>query len=280
MDYNLKLHRTGRIWTGAAVLMMCAVPILATIIMGTGPDWQALAISLVMLTVANLPVAVGEVFTYSYMLGTNGSYLAFITGNLSNLKIPCVINAVNIVGTKVGTEENELASTISIAVSAITTTLIIGIGILLLAVTNAGAVFQSVYLKPAFGVVAYALFGALGGQYLIKHPKIALLPFVGMTLIAVILVSAGVGGTVVKASYFVFVGVIACFFNARRLYYKECKAETAAASAALLGEPVTASDGAETDAVTVDATEDASEAVIADAAEDASEAVIADAFDD
>jgi hypothetical protein len=222
---------------GAAILMMAAIPILASVIMKTGPNWQALAISFAMLTVANLPVAIGEVFTYSYMLGTNGSYLAFVTGNLSNLKIPCVINAVNIVGTKVGTEENELASTISIAVSAITTTVIIGMGVLLLAVTNAGVIFENAYLKPAFGVVAYALFGALGGQYLIKHPKIALLPFVIMTSLAVVSVISGIGDTVVKPSYFVFVGVIFCFLNARRLYYKTCKEETAAASAALLAEP-------------------------------------------
>lgn len=221
MDYNTKLHNKGRIWMAGAILMMAMIPIAATIIFKTGPEWKALGIAFGILTLMNLPVAIGEVFIYSYMLGTNGTYLAFVTGNLSNLKIPCVINAVNIVGTEVGTEENEIASTISIAVSAITTTVVIGIGVMLLALTPASQVFESKYLQPAFGVVAYALFGALGGQYLLKYPKIAIIPFVVMTALAILLVAVGLGGTVVKPSYFVFVGVILCVLNGFRLYGKK-----------------------------------------------------------
>jgi len=59
------------------------------------------------------------------MLGSGGSYLGFVTGNLTNLKVPCALNAMEIAGVKPGTEEGELISTIAIAVSSIVTTLII-----------------------------------------------------------------------------------------------------------------------------------------------------------
>jgi hypothetical protein len=251
-DYNVKLHRLGRIWTLIALLAMTAVPVLACIILGTGPEWGALAVALGILGAMNIPVALGEVFAYSYILGTNGTYLAFITGNLSNLKIPCVINAANLAGTTVGTEENELASTISIAVSTIVNTLVIGLGVLLVAVTPAASIFEHPALQPAFNVVVYALFGALGGQYIVKHPKIAVLPFLGMTALTVILVVSGMGGTLVKTSYMVFVGVVACFFNAKRLYNKKQR-ETVVLSG---GEEVNAAENCQTQPKVEDAPAD------------------------
>lgn len=225
LDYNVSLHRRGRIWTAAAIIMMACVPIFTGLVVGSGPDWRALALSLVMLTAFYLPSALGEVLAYSYVLGTNGTYLAFITGNLSNLKIPCAINAANIAGTKAGTEENEIASTISIAVSSIVTSVVIAIGVLLISVTPAvSALFENPKLQPSFEVVVFALFGALGGRYIAKYPKIAIIPYLGMSALCIVLVLAG-KGSAVKASYFCFVGIALCFLTARKLYYKKCIAE-------------------------------------------------------
>ena len=39
-----------------------------------------------------------EVITYVPMLGVGGSYLGFVTGNLSNLKVPCALNAMQSAG--------------------------------------------------------------------------------------------------------------------------------------------------------------------------------------
>ena len=214
-DFNSKLHTTGQIWTAIALVIMAMIPILFSIILGTGPDW-ALFFSCMALLIYYMPIGVVEVLTYSYMLGINGTYLAFVTGNLSNLKIPCVINAVNIVGTEVGTEEHEIACTVSIAISAIVTTLTIGIGVLCLAFSGLQQLLESPqaqFLTPAFGTVAFALFGALGGKYLVKNPKIALIPFIIMVTLCVGLTLGGLS-SVVQPSYFIFVGVIACLINA------------------------------------------------------------------
>lgn len=229
MDNNDKNHRIGKIWTFAAVIMMLSIPFFSAIIMKSSVDWKAFFSVSVFWTLLALylPTGIGEIFLYSNMLGTDGMYIAFITGNLSNLKIPCVINAREIAGTEIGSEENEIASTISIAVSTIVTVIIIAIGAFLLSISGLSTYLESEsaeYLKPAFGAVTYALFGALGGKYLVKYPKVAIIPFVCITAICSTLVLVG-KGKIVSTGNLLFVGVIACYLNARRLYYKKCKNE-------------------------------------------------------
>ena len=212
---NRNLHRQGQIWTAIALIVMCMVPVGMSIIYKTTLNWK-LFFTCVGLLIYYLPIGVGEVFTYSYMLGVNGTYLAFVTGNLSNLKIPCVVNAVNIVGTKVGTEEHEIACTISIAVSSIVTVVVILIGVIALAFSGLGTLLsspQAAFLTPAFGTVAFALFGALGGKYLVKYPKVAIFPFIIMVALTIGLNLLDKGGMAQPAT-FIFVGVVLCFISA------------------------------------------------------------------
>jgi hypothetical protein len=121
-----------------------------------------------------LPASLVEVMTYAPMLGTGATYLAFITGNLTNLKIPCCMNARNIVGTEFGTKENEIVSTISVAISSIVTIVVIAIGVMLMVPLE--PIINSPTLEPAFSTVVPALFGALGYQYIKKAPKVAIVP--------------------------------------------------------------------------------------------------------
>ena len=143
------------------------------------------------------------------MLGINSAYLAFITGNLSNLKIPCVVKAQEICGTKLGTEENEVVSTLSVATSTLVTTVIIAIFVLILAVSNVETAIQNTpWITPAFTCVVYALFGSLGGKYVVKNIKLAVFPLVIIVAFSLILgfaaPSLGVG------SAYLFVGIALC----------------------------------------------------------------------
>lgn len=117
-----------------------------------------------------------EVITYSPMLGTSGTYLGFITGNLVNLKIPCAVNARELCGVKHGSSEGEVVSTISIATSTIITTVIIAVGVI--ALTPLTPVFENPFLKPAFGSAFTALFAALAYKYFIKDPILVPVPMV------------------------------------------------------------------------------------------------------
>jgi hypothetical protein len=130
-----------------------------------------------------IPMSVVEFLIYTPMLGVGGSYLSFLTGNVTNMKIPVVMNSKEIAQTESGTIEHEIISTISVAVSAMVTTLVIVAGVLLIVPLQ--PVLQNEALLPAFNNVVPALFGALGLKYFAKSPKIAAIPLLVMSLLCI-----------------------------------------------------------------------------------------------
>lgn len=210
MDYNLKSHIIGKIWMALALVIFFAVPTAICLYYDVKPDMTVMGTSAVLIPfIINFLSGIFEPVIYSPMLGVNSAYLAFITGNLSNLKIPCVVKAQEICGTKLGTEENEVVSTLSVATSTLVTTVIIAIFVLILAVSNVETAIQSTpWITPAFTCVVYALFGSLGGKYVVKNIKLAVFPLVIIVAFSLILgfaaPSLGVG------SAYLFVGIALC----------------------------------------------------------------------
>ena len=132
LSYMDSVHRDGRIWNIGVMLLLLAFPIVLCVIFSVAPDWKALGAGLV----ATLPMywAVGAIETVTFvpMLGAGGSYLSFVTGNISNLKLPCALNALEQNKVSANSEEGEIISTIAIATSSIVTTLIIILGVILI----------------------------------------------------------------------------------------------------------------------------------------------------
>lgn len=210
MDYNLKSHIIGKIWMALAMLIFFAVPTTICLYFGVKPDMTVMGSWAVIVPfLINFFSGVFEPIIYSPMLGINSAYLAFITGNLSNLKIPCVVKAQEICGTKLGSKENEVVSTLSVATSTLVTTVIIAVFVLILAVSNMEtAINNTPWIKPAFACVVYALFGSLGGKYVVKNIKLAALPLAIIVAFSLILGFAapklGIG------SAYLFVGIAIC----------------------------------------------------------------------
>ena len=182
-DFNNGLHRLGRFTLIAGIIVLMAVPFAFGVIVGVMPDMPAFVKGWINVAVVYFPVSVVEFLVYAPMLGAGGSYLAFITGNVTNMKIPCAMNARDIAKTEVGTPENEIVSTISVAISAIVTTLVILIGVILLVPLQ--PVLSAPVLQPAFNNVVPALFGALGMKYFAKSPQIAAIPLVLMCALCI-----------------------------------------------------------------------------------------------
>ena len=182
-EFNNGLHRLGRFTLIAGIVVLMAVPFAFGIISGVMPNLPVFIKGWLNVAVVYFPVSVVEFLVYAPMLGAGGSYLAFITGNVTNMKIPCAMNARDIAKTEVGTPENEIVSTISVAVSAIVTTLVILAGVILLVPLQ--PVLNAPALQPAFNNVVPALFGALALKYFAKSPKIALVPLALMCLLCI-----------------------------------------------------------------------------------------------
>jgi len=115
-----------------------------------------------------------EALTFGPMLGSGGAYLGFVTGNLTAMKVPAALRAMQIAKAEPNSEEGEVISTIAIAASSIVTTLILVFGMLLL--NTLRPVLESATLAPAFANVLPALFGGLAVVFLAKHWKIAVVP--------------------------------------------------------------------------------------------------------
>ena len=178
-EFNNKLHRLGRITLVLSVVFLVSLPFVFGAFFGVAPDMGAFLSGFAKVGVIYIPVAIVEFLVYTPMLGVGGSYLSFITGNVTNMKIPCVMNSKEIAGTTDGTPEHEVISTISVATSAIVTTLVIALGVILMVPLQ--PVLQNPALLPAFNNVVPALFGALGLKYFMKSPQIAVVPLALMT---------------------------------------------------------------------------------------------------
>ena len=211
--YEEQLHTYGRIWVGIALTMMILAPIAICVYYNAWPPITAVLKALLGVAPMYWTVGIIEVFTYVPMLGTGGSYLGFVTGNLTSLKVPCALNAMEAAKVKAGTEEGEIISTIAIATSSIVTVLIIAIGVFALGLLE--PVLNSPILKPAFDNILPALFGGLGVVFISKNPKIAAAPLLFM--IVLFLIAPGLSGSV---SVLVPVGVIIAIVVARILYQK------------------------------------------------------------
>ncbi|MBO5525658.1 MAG: hypothetical protein J5993_02815 [Clostridia bacterium] len=219
--YEEKTHFYGRIWSIAAALFIIAYPFVCMILYGAKLQGEIFLAGIGVVAMY-WAVSVVETFTYSPMLGAGGMYLGFVTGNLSNLKVPCALNCMEQANVKSGTEEGEVISTISTAVSSIVTTLIIVIGVVAIAALT--PILENPALKPAFDQILPALFGAMAVVYISKNWKISVLPCVLMLIVFIVSSFLNAGNPNYSPNSLVGimvpVGVIVTIFSSRMMYKK------------------------------------------------------------
>jgi len=213
-SYIDRVHKWGKAWNLSMTGLMLMYPVIVGILFNALPDSKGLLLGLLATGPMYWAVGIIETFTYIPMLGAGGSYLSFVTGNISNLKLPCALNALEQAGVSANSEEGEVVSTIAIAVSSIVTTLIIILGVIL--ITPLTPILQSPVLQPAFAQMIPALFGGLGVVFISKNWKISVAPVVLMLVLFVFVpaLNAGTVGIMVPVSVLFTLGV-------SRLIYKK-----------------------------------------------------------
>lgn len=210
--YMDSVHRWGRIWGLSLMLLILAYPITVSLIFHAQVNWPAFVKGFIAIGPMYWAVGIVEIFTYVPMLGAGGSYLSFVTGNISNLKLPCALDAMERAGVKSNSEEGEIISTIAIAVSSIVTTLIIIVGVVLIVPLT--PLLSSPVLAPAFSQLLPALFGGLAVVFISKNVRLSIAPVILM-LVLFIFVPALNASTV---GIMVPVGVVFSLAVARILY--------------------------------------------------------------
>jgi len=212
--YDETIHRNGRIWMIAAIIITQGVPLAISLYFGVWPPLGKLVAGLLPTMMVFWPIAIIEVITYTPMLGSGGSYLGFVTGNLSNLKVPAAISAMQQAGVEPSTKEGEIISTLAIGASSLVTNVVLVTGVLLMSYLL--PILESPALKPAFANLLPALFGALGVVFISRNWKISIAPLVLMIGLFVAIPTLPVG-ILIPAGALVSIGVARLMYTRKLL---------------------------------------------------------------
>ena len=192
-NYYDSVHTWGRVWTIGALLLLLSVPCAVCLHFNVWPEAASVFKALLSVIPVYWPTAIIEVIAFTPMLGAGGTYLSFVTGNISNLKLPCGLAAMDSAKVRANSEEGEVISTIAIASSSITTIIIIAVGVLAFSPVLPKLTAEDSVFSAAFDQVLPAIFGALGASYFAKHWQISIAPILGGVIVLIFAPTLGVG---------------------------------------------------------------------------------------
>ena len=167
-------HRTGRVFMICFLVYAIAIPVICCLVFGAWPKPAAILPGLMTVLMMLGIQSVLEVGLYTPILGSS-TYLTFATGNIMNLKIPCVMNAQKIAGVETNTTAGDAIALISTCVSSIVTIVILIIGMILMVplrpfLESAVAQSASNYLLAAlFGSIAVGFLAPQKGKHVMKN---------------------------------------------------------------------------------------------------------------
>lgn len=205
-EYIPSVHRLGKI-TGYLGALLSFVPALVlAVVYGLLPNWAALLTSAIAAVSAFGILWFVEPISYFAVLGPVGTYMAFLSGNISNMRLPCASMAQVAADVQPGTEKGSIVATLGMAISIIINVSVLTIGVILgssiLSKLPASFTDALNYLLPA-------LFGALLMQFAMNQRKLGITMVVFAILMNVAL-NAGLFSWLPGASN--YLGTLSCVF--------------------------------------------------------------------
>lgn len=129
-----------------------------------------------------------EPISYFPIIGVAGTYMAFISGNISNLRIPSAAVSQKVAGVEPGTNQGSIIATLGMAVSVIVNIVILALGVF------AGSAILAKLpqnVTNAFNYLLPSLFGAIFIQFSLMKLKLAPVAL-GIALALTFALNAGV----------------------------------------------------------------------------------------
>ncbi len=192
-------HKWGRIGTVIALVYMVALPFVVLGYYDCIPSLgEVINVSTLGILAIYIPVGLSEALSYTPILGSS-AYLAFITGNIMNLKLPCAVNSMKLAKKEANTPEGEVVASIGVATCSIVTVVILTIAAIFASVIS--PIFEhpavqtmSAYLLPAlFGSMTLGLFASTSsGSKVVKGGIKGVIPV--LVIVSVICIAARVMG--------------------------------------------------------------------------------------
>jgi hypothetical protein len=112
-----------------------------------------------------------EPVSYYAILGLAGTYLSFLTGNISNLRLPCSAMAQEVLEVEEGSRKAEIVGTLGITGSVITN--LLGVTLAAMIGMYIIEILPEIVIHAFRNYTAPAIFGAVFGQFSMKYPRLA-----------------------------------------------------------------------------------------------------------
>lgn len=212
--YASRVHIVGRITLVIGFILTFLPPVILWLIYGVIPPKANLLNGMISISSIMLPVSIVEVLTFSPVLGASAMYMSYLTGNISNMKIPSAAISMEVAEVKPSTEEGDIISTLAIAGSVIASEIVIVLGVLM--IVPISAKLNNPIIKPAFEQILPALFGSIGAYYILKEWKLAVVPLIA----AVALNMAGNLQTAITIPLCVLISILSARFLYKKGYLK------------------------------------------------------------
>jgi hypothetical protein len=174
--FLVPVQNTGRLTIFLAIICLFIPGLYLYLFHGLIPPAGAVFRGLIAVWSFMAVMAVLEPIVYYPILGFGGTYMSFLVGNVLNLRVPVSATAQQVAGTKEGTSEAEIASTLGIAGSLIASEFVMVVGVLAFLPFIGKIQGSGMAIEVALDQVLPALFGALGGIFLFRVPKLGIVP--------------------------------------------------------------------------------------------------------
>ena len=177
--FQRDVHFWGRITIGIAFLFSLSIPVYLTFVLGHYP--AATDIISGMISIAGFVGVVWFVEPISYFptIGPAGTYLAFLSGNIGNMRLPVMAATQDALELEPGSEESEVAGIYAIISSTFTNLFILGL------VMVAGQFIVNNLPETFLNSFKFALPGILGAMIVMLGSKLKLNYLVTLVIIAV-----------------------------------------------------------------------------------------------
>ncbi len=155
-EYIRHIHKIGTVTVKALLVISFLPAIYVSFVKGMHPGWGVIGKAAVTLLGINVFQWIIEPIIYFPMIGITGSYIGFVAGNITPMRIPAAIAAQNAVDAKQGTKKGEFAGVIGIVASVIVNFVVLAIVILF------GSYLISILPSSVKDALQFALPGVFG----------------------------------------------------------------------------------------------------------------------
>lgn len=161
VEYDKSIHRFGMITGWGLIFLMLAAPCLICTLFDIWPDdITTLFPAFFTCFMIMCPNALADAVAYPPLIGYGSVYLAALTGNTYNQKMPCALLAQKQMEVEAGSEEGDVVAQIAVCVATLVTTVVLLLTVFF-GTTILKPVIESPVLAPAWNNVIPALLASL-----------------------------------------------------------------------------------------------------------------------